>query len=157
MVCRAGRDCHHARGRILFDWACDRPVCRLFLDDVAGRVEAEHYPGDRPGAPVPFAPGLFTAFQFAAIILLVHLTMLPFVLFGLGALGMVIGNAYLLGREYFQMTGMRHLPPQEARAMRKRNAGRIFAAGLIPAFFAFVPLGNLIMPLFYDRLHDAYF
>ncbi|MEM7428197.1 MAG: EI24 domain-containing protein [Pseudomonadota bacterium] len=120
----------------------------IFLDDIAEKVEEKHYSGDRPGTAVPLGPSLFTALQFALVILLVHLTMLPFLIFGLGALGMVIGNAYLLGREYFTMTGMRHLPPEEARAMRKRNAGRVFAAGIIPAFLAFVPLGNLIMPLF---------
>lgn len=120
----------------------------LFLDTVAERVEEKHYPGDRPGSPMPVIAGLTTALQFAAIILLVHLSMLPLLLFGLGAFGMFLGNAYLLGREYFQMIGMRHLPPKEARAMRKRNAGRIFGAGFIPAALAFVPLGNLIMPLF---------
>ena len=43
---------------------------------------------------MPLGPSLFTALQFALVILLVHLTMLPFLIFGLGALGMVIGNAY---------------------------------------------------------------
>ncbi len=120
----------------------------MFLDEIAERVENAHYPGDAPGQPMPFVLGLTTALQFAAIILLVHLAMLPMLLFGLGAIGMVLANAYLLGREFFQMVGMRHLPVAEARDLRKRNAGRVFAAGLIPAAFAFVPLGNLVMPLF---------
>ena len=120
----------------------------MFLDDIAERVETLHYPDDPPGSPIPLATGLLTAVQFALVILLVHLFMLPLLLFGLGALGMVVGNAYLLGREFFQMVGMRHLPAAEARELRRRNAGRVFAAGLLPAALAFVPLGNLIMPLF---------
>jgi len=120
----------------------------LFLDDVAERVEQKHYPEDVPGTSIPIGPSLITALQFAAIILLVHITMLPFLFIGLGAIGLVTGNAYLLGREYFEMIGMRHLPRREAKVLRKRNAGRVFAAGLLPAGLALVPLGNLIMPIF---------
>ncbi len=120
----------------------------MFLDEIAERVEWMHYRDDAPGQPMPFVLGLTTAIQFAAIILLVHLAMLPMLIFGLGAIGMVLANAYLLGREFFQMVGMRHLPVAEARDLRKRNAGRVFAAGLVPAALAFVPLGNLVMPLF---------
>jgi CysZ protein len=120
----------------------------LFLDDIADRVEQKYYPGDTAGLPIPLGPSMMTALQFAAIILLVHIVMLPFLVIGLGAIGLIVGNAYLLGREYFEMTGMRHLPRREAKALRKRNGGRVFAAGLLPAVLALVPLGNLIMPIF---------
>ncbi len=120
----------------------------LFMDNVAERVEQEYYPNDNPGSAVPLAPSMLMALQFAVLVLIVHILMLPFLFIGLGAIGLFLANAYLLGREYFEMTGMRHLPSREAKALRKRNAGRVFAAGMLPAAMAFVPLGNLIMPIF---------
>lgn len=120
----------------------------LFLDDIAVRVEKKHYAGDPPGAPVPAWPAMLMALQFAALVLAVHITMVPFFVVGLGAIGLVTGNAYLLSREYFEITGMRHLPKAEVAELRKRNAGRVFAAGLIPAALAMIPFGNLLMPVF---------
>ena len=76
------------------------------------------------------------------------LLLLPTLFLGIGAVMMVIGNAYLLGREYFSMIAMRHMPVAEARDLRKRNAGRVLAAGLIPALLAVVPVINLFVPLF---------
>ena len=67
---------------------------------------------------------------------------------GIGAVVMVVCDAYLLGREYFQMIAMRHLPAADARALRKANAARVFAAGLIPAGLALIPFVNLFVPLF---------
>ncbi|MGI9373196.1 MAG: sulfate transporter family protein [Hyphomicrobiales bacterium] len=120
----------------------------LFMDDVAERVEQKYYPDDNPGSSVPLAPSMLMALQFAFLVLIVHILMLPFLFIGIGAIGLFLANAYLLGREYFEMTGMRHLPSREAKALRKRNAGRVFAAGMLPAALAFIPLGNLIMPIF---------
>ena len=120
----------------------------LFLDEIAERVEKVHYASDAPGKAVPIGPSMLMALQFAIIVLLVHIAMVPFLFVGLGAIGLIISNAYLLGREYFEMTGMRHMPRLEAKELRRRNAGRVFAAGLAPAALALVPLGNLIVPIF---------
>ena len=119
----------------------------IFLDDIAEKVEQKHYPGDRPGTAVPIGPSLFVALQFALVILLVHLTMLPFLLFGLGAIGMVIGNAYLLGREYFNQVALRRLPRKDAHALRRRHRMRIWFAGVLMAIPLSVPLLNLIIPI----------
>ena len=61
---------------------------------------------------------------------------------------MVLANAYLLGREYFEMIAMRHMTPEEARRLRKENAPRVLAAGFIPALVALVPLVNVVVPIF---------
>lgn len=120
----------------------------LFLDDIAGRVERVHYPGDPPGKELAMGPALLTAVQFAVVILLVNLLVLPTFLIGVGVLAMVVANAYLLGREFFEMVAMRHMPMRRAKELRKDNAGRVFAAGFIPAALALLPLANLLLPLF---------
>ena len=78
----------------------------------------------------------------------VNLAVLPMVFFGIGAIALVAANAYLLGREYFEMVAMRHMPVEEARIMRKENSPTIFIAALLPALMSLVPILNLAVPLF---------
>ena len=59
-----------------------------------------------------------------------------------------LANAYLLGREYFELAAMRFRPPHEAKAMRKANAPYIFLAGMVIAVFVSIPLVNLATPIF---------
>ena len=68
--------------------------------------------------------------------------------FGIGAIALLIANAYLLSREYFEMAAMRHMPVEEAKLLRRENSTRIFASGFIPVLLALVPLVNLTVPLF---------
>jgi len=120
----------------------------LFLDDIAQRVEARHYPQDVRGTPLTMARSLVIALQFAAVVLAVNLAILPLVFTGIGAAVLIAANAYLIGREYFEMVAMRHMPVEEARFLRKAYTPRIFAAGIIPALLSLVPLLNLAVPLF---------
>lgn len=120
----------------------------LFLDRVAEIVEERHYPWDPRGTPLPPGRAMLMAAQFFAVVLLVNLAVLPTVFFGIGAIALVAANAYLLGREYFEMVAMRHMPVEEAKIMRKENAPGIFIAALLPALFSLVPLANLAVPLF---------
>ena len=57
-------------------------------------------------------------------------------------------NGYLIGREYFELVALRHLPFAEVAALRKRHRMRVFLAGVIIALFTTVPLLNLFAPLF---------
>ncbi|HLF21926.1 MAG TPA: EI24 domain-containing protein [Aestuariivirga sp.] len=120
----------------------------LFLDDIAQRVEARHYPQDVRGTPLTMARSLVIALRFAAVVLAVNLAILPLVFTGIGAAVLIAANAYLIGREYFEMVAMRHMPVEEARFLRKAYTPRIFAAGIIPALLSLVPLLNLAVPLF---------
>ena len=120
----------------------------IFLDDVAEIVERRDYPHDPPGRPQTIAAALLMAVQYGLIVLAVNLVALPALFFAIGPVVMLLANAYLLGREYFSMAAMRHMPWREASALRRRNAGRIFAAGLIPAALALVPFVSIILPLF---------
>ena len=120
----------------------------LFLDEIAEMVEKRDYAGDPPGRPLDNGTALITGIQFGLLVLLVNLAVLPTLFFGIGAAIMVVANAYLLGREYFQMIAMRHRPVRDAKRLRKDNASRVFAAGLIPAALATIPILNLLVPLF---------
>jgi len=120
----------------------------LFLDDIAALVEQRDYPDDPPGKAAGFWISLRMGVQFGLLMLAVFAVTLPLWFFAVGPAIMVAANAYLLGREFFTMIAMRHMPRREAARLRKANAGRIFAAGIIPALLAHVPVLNLFVPLF---------
>ncbi len=121
----------------------------FFLDDVADAVEARHYPGLPPAA----APGLgrqaWDAARFFALIvaanaaaLVVYLAVPP-----LAPVVFWLVNGYLLGREYFQLVAIRRLPPEAAERLRRRNAGRIWLAGVAMAAPLSLPVVNLFVPI----------
>jgi CysZ protein len=120
----------------------------LFLDGIAEKVEARHYPQDQRGKPLATSTAVITSLQFALIVLVVNLAVLPLVFTGIGVVALIVANAYLLSREYFEMVAMRHMPVDEARALRKENTPRIFVAGFLPAVLALIPIANLLVPLF---------
>ena len=120
----------------------------LYLDRIAGLVERKHYPQDMPGRDLPAVKAALLGLQFGLLVLIVNLAVLPMLLFGIGAIALLIANAYLLSREFFEMAAMRHMPVEEAKLLRRENSTRIFAAGFVPAILALVPIVNLTVPLF---------
>jgi CysZ protein len=124
-------------------------VGSFFVDEVGEAVEQEHYPLEPAGRALPFLPALVEGIKIAALALLVYLCALPFVLFaGLGFVILFLANAYLLGREYFELAAMRFRPQDEAKAMRKTNAAYLFTAGMFIAAFVSIPIMNLATPIF---------
>jgi CysZ protein len=121
----------------------------LFLDDVADAVEDRHYPWLPPARPQGWAEGLRAAVNMIGVIVAMNIGLLlllpvtgPFwvpIYYGV--------NGYLLSREYFTMVALRRLPPEEVRAMRRRNFGRIWLAGILMALPLSLPLVNLIVPV----------
>jgi CysZ protein len=120
----------------------------LYLDRIADIVEARHYPRDAPGRALSAGQALLTGLRFGLLVLLVNIAILPAVFFAIGAVVLVIANAYLLSREYFEMAAYRHMPVDEARQLRRENSPQVLAAGFIPALLALIPFVNLIVPLF---------
>jgi len=120
----------------------------LFLDQIAEKVEERHYPGDPRGMPLPVGKAILMSIQFFIVVLVVNLAVLPMVLFGFGVFVLVAANAYLIGREYFDMVAMRYMPLEEAMILRRENSIMVFVAALLPAFISLVPLVNLAVPLF---------
>lgn len=124
----------------------------IFLDDVADAVERRHYPGDPPGRALAFLPGVIQSLRFLGIVVLVNLLALPLylALLFLPPLNIALFyalNGYLLGREYFELVAIRHLPPGEAKALRRRNRWPVTLAGAVAAFLFTLPLAALLAPL----------
>lgn len=121
----------------------------LFQDGISSIIERRHYASERPGKPLSVVAGFVTALKFAAVALGVNIVVLPLVFFaGFGAVLMLLANAYLISREYFELAAARYMPVAEAAALRRANAGRIFMAGLIPGALAMVPFINFTTPVF---------
>jgi CysZ protein len=124
-------------------------VAGFYLDDLAEQVETGANPKWPAGRPLPAGQGLALSARFALVALLVNLCALMLLLVpGVNAIAFLAANAYLMGREYFELAAMRYRPVAEARALRKANGRYLFAAGLPIALFLSVPVLNLLTPLF---------
>jgi CysZ protein len=121
----------------------------IYLDDIANEVEKVYYPGDPPGRPMAALTALGVGLKFFLVVLAVNLVALFLLLIpGVNLIAFYVGNGYLLGREYFEMVALRHLPPRAAAQLRKANTAYVSLAGLIIAGLASVPIVNLLTPLF---------
>ena len=121
----------------------------LFLDRIAEAVEDRHYPGLPPARRQPLSEMLGETARFLALVvgvnllgLIAYLVLAPLALFLFWGI-----NGFLLGREYAQMSAARRLPPDEARAFRKRNSGTICATGVLMAIPLSIPVINLLVPV----------
>jgi len=124
-------------------------VASFFFDEIAAIVEREVDPTGPAGHAAPMLENALASVRFAALTLAVMLAALVLLFVpGIGFVAWYAANAYLLGREYFELAAMRLHPTQEARAMRRYYGGTVFMAGLIIAGFVAVPILNLATPLF---------
>jgi len=120
----------------------------LYLDTVAEKVERRHYANEPVGTALATATSIRLSIQFGLLVLLMNIVALPFIFTGIGAVVLVVINAYLLSREYFELAAMRVMSVEEAKALRRNNAVAVFMAGFLPALLALVPVLNLTVPLF---------
>lgn len=124
-------------------------IAGLFLDDVAAVVEERDYPGEPAGRALPLVPAALTSLKFFGIVIAGNLLALALLLVpGVNLVAFFLVNGYLIGREFFEFAAMRYRPEAEAKALRRRHAGTVLAAGLLVACFLAVPLLNLATPLF---------
>jgi CysZ protein len=124
-------------------------VGTFFVDETAEAVEREYYPAEPLGRALPFFRAMIEGIKIALLTLAVYFFALPFIFFaGVGIIILFLANAYLLGREYFELAAMRFRPPFEAKAMRKANAVYVFLAGMVIAVFVSIPVVNLATPIF---------
>jgi CysZ protein len=120
----------------------------LFLDQVAEIVERHHYPDDPPGQALPLRSSLLFSGKFFLLMLAVNIAALPAVFIGLGVVALILANAYLLSREYFEMVARRHMSSESAAVLRRQNGPSVLLAGTVPALLSLVPIVNLAVPLF---------
>jgi CysZ protein len=128
-------------------------VAGFYLHTIADVVEREIDPLGPRGRPLPLSASLHVGLRFAALSLLVNLAVLALTLFtGVGFVAFFVLNGYLLGREYFELAAMRHLPLPQAVELRRQRSFDVFIAGMIVALFVAIPLLNLFTPLFATAL-----
>jgi CysZ protein len=124
-------------------------VAGYFLDDVAEIVEATDFPGEPPGRALPLGRSLLYGLRFAGLSLIVNLIALVLVFVPIVNIGaFFFANAYLLGREYFELAAGRFRPLEEAARMRAAHRGTVLLAGALLAALVLVPVLNLLTPLF---------
>jgi CysZ protein len=124
-------------------------VAGFFLDELAEHVEIDIYPAGRRGRAAPATQSIWLAVKLSIVSLLVNLIALAlWLLPGVNALVFVVANAYLFGREYFELAALRFRSMEEVQNLRRRHGIMIYAAGLIIAFFVATPVLNLLTPLF---------
>lgn len=124
-------------------------VAGFFLDELAEEAERASDPQSPVGRALPAGRAVWLAARFALVSLLVNMLALMLLLVpGVNLVAFLAANAYLLGREYFELAALRYRPLEEVRAMRRRHALYLFVAGLPIAAFVAVPLLNLLTPLF---------
>jgi CysZ protein len=121
----------------------------LFLEEIARSVERKFYPDDPPAGRAPFWRGLLLGLRLFLLLMVFQLLLLPLnLLAGLGALLSLLVNGWFLGRGYFELVALRHLPANAVDDLRRRRASSITGAGLVIALLATIPLVNLAAPLF---------
>ncbi|SLN18333.1 CysZ-like protein [Oceanibacterium hippocampi] len=120
----------------------------LFLDDIAEAVERKHYPSAPPGKPLDFGPALILGLKFTGLVILANILALPlYLLPGINIILFYVLNGYLIGREYFELVGWRHMAAEDVRHLRKANQTSVFLTGMAIAFLLTVPLVNLLAPI----------
>jgi CysZ protein len=124
----------------------------LFLEAVAGAVEARHYPGLPPPRAQSVQEAILSGLKFALVAILLNLLALPVYLLGLflPPLNFFVFyalNGYLLGREYYETVALRRLDARQAGELRRRNRWRVFLAGVVITLMLTVPVLNLIAPV----------
>jgi CysZ protein len=124
-------------------------VASFFADEIADQVERENYPTDPPGVALPLWLALLEGVRTALLAIVVYIFATVLLLFaGFGAVVFFLATAWLLGRIYFDLAAMRFRSPADAKALRKRNGGTVYIAGLLIAAFVSIPIVNLATPLF---------
>ncbi len=124
-------------------------VASLFFDEIAEQVERRNYPADPAGKALPVTTSVLLSLRFFGLVLAVNLiALILLILPGVNVAVFFFANGYLLGREYFELAAMRFRPIDEARALRRANALRVFLAGLVIAGIVIIPILNLITPVF---------
>ena len=136
-------------GAVFLMPAVTNVIGSFFVDDVADVIERRDYPADVPGRALPLTTAVIEGIKFGLLSLVVYVVALPFVLFaGFGFLILFVANAYLLGRNFFELAAMRFYSPSEAKLFRRRHASYVFLGGMLIALFVSVPILNLATPVF---------
>ncbi len=128
-------------------------ILSIFVDEVVDIEERRHYP-QAIGRRKPALIGeILRALWLGLKLILVHLMLVPFyILLLFTAIGPFIlylaVNAHFLGEEFFTTVALRHHDRAQVAALLRRWRPQIWAAGLVMAAAASIPLINLVSAIF---------
>lgn len=128
-------------------------VLGLFADTIVEAVERRHYPGALATArAVPVARGLTMGLASIARVVAINLVLAPvyvaLLVTGVGTAALfLLVNAWLLGRDLFDMVAVRHLPMRALPEARRDARGNRFLLGLVGTLLLTVPILNILAPL----------
>ena len=109
-------------------------VAGFFVDEAAEIVERTDFAGEPPGRALPAGRALLYGLRFAGLALLVNLAALTlFFVPVVNLAAFFAANAYLLGREYFELAAGRYQSMPEAAAMRREHRPTVLLAGAMMA------------------------
>jgi CysZ protein len=123
----------------------------MFLDGAAKQVELKNYPNDQPGVEPPLWPSVWSSLKFTGMVIVVNVILVPLYIIGIFfpplLLVIFLVNGWLLGREYFELVGYRHLPPGGVYDARRRNSATVLLGGIAIALGFTIPFVNLLVPV----------
>jgi CysZ protein len=120
----------------------------LLIERIMTAVETQYYPLLPAPVPLSFWQGIAVALKFTSVMVVLNVIILPLYLVPVLNVIVFYGvNAYLLGREYFEMVALRRLDPRSAQRLRHAHRLRFFIAGLVIAGLLTLPVVNLVAPL----------
>ena len=124
------------------------PIFVNFFDDrIAKLIEKHDYPTATPARQSDFWKEFWHDLRFSLKAILLNILVLPLYLLPVLNLCLFyILNGYLLGREYFVMVALRHMPVEQAEALRKSNSRTVMTAGITLTVLATIPIANLFAP-----------
>jgi uncharacterized protein involved in cysteine biosynthesis len=123
-------------------------VLSLFVERIIAAVESQYYPHLPAPAPISIWHSIAVALKFTTVMIMLNLLALPLYLVPILNAAVFYGlNAYLLGREYFEMVALRRLDLRGAQQLRHVHRLRWFIAGLVIAGLLTIPVINLVAPL----------
>jgi CysZ protein len=121
----------------------------FFVEELASRVETKWYGGTGRLREPGIGEMVTVMARFFLSVIVLNLVFLPFYFLpGINLAVFYVLNGLLVGREYFEMVALRHLPPKEVKRVRRRNGFTIFLAGVITTLALSIPLVNFFAPVF---------
>lgn len=127
-------------------------VMGFLTDKIADAVEEEYYPNRLGKRKVALLEVVFGAFKLTLLIILVNaIALVPYMVLlftGFGTILLfILVNGFLLGREYFEMVAIRHMPMRDVTRLRKLYGSKIFFGGAVISALFLVPFLNILAPI----------
>ena len=107
-------------------------VLGFFVEELANKVETRWYGGTGKLRDPGITEIISVMARFFLSVIVLNLLALPFYLIPGFNIAIYLGlNGILVGREFFEMVALRHIPPREVKRLRRQAGFTIFLAALL--------------------------